>query len=216
MVVIEGRFDLARQTENLPRVRLRAPQVDAVVGSGADAVPALPPAHAGGLELMASQAFSTTPSSSPTPSFSPIFTASHPIASAGICCLSRRVISLGPCWSAGCSTRAAGGPMIAFTYTMSGVLLAATGFLFMRDLICGGKRRRCAGWRSSFWFRCGELGLSHGQRNVFPLEIRALAIAFFYAVGTAVGGIVSPWLFGCPSIPDRAAACSAAISWGRG
>ena len=32
--------------------------------------------------------------------------------------------------------------------------------------------------------------------ETFPLEIRALAIAFFYAVGTGVGGIVGPWLFG--------------------
>ncbi|MGB8136186.1 MAG: MFS transporter, partial [Pseudolabrys sp.] len=31
--------------------------------------------------------------------------------------------------------------------------------------------------------------------ETFPLEIRALAIAFFYAVGTGVGGIVAPWLF---------------------
>ena len=32
--------------------------------------------------------------------------------------------------------------------------------------------------------------------ETFPLEIRALAIAFFYAVGTAVGGIIAPSLFG--------------------
>ena len=32
--------------------------------------------------------------------------------------------------------------------------------------------------------------------EVFPLELRALAIAVFYAIGTAAGGIVAPWLFG--------------------
>jgi hypothetical protein len=32
--------------------------------------------------------------------------------------------------------------------------------------------------------------------ETFPLEIRALAIAFFYAVGTGIGGIGAPWLFG--------------------
>jgi MFS family permease len=32
--------------------------------------------------------------------------------------------------------------------------------------------------------------------EIFPLEIRALAIAFFFAVGTAIGGIGAPWLFG--------------------
>jgi MFS family permease len=32
--------------------------------------------------------------------------------------------------------------------------------------------------------------------ETFPLEIRALAIAFFYAIGTGAGGVVGPWLFG--------------------
>ena len=32
--------------------------------------------------------------------------------------------------------------------------------------------------------------------EVFPLEMRALAIAVFYALGTAAGGIVAPWIFG--------------------
>ena len=32
--------------------------------------------------------------------------------------------------------------------------------------------------------------------ETFPLEIRALAIAFFYAIGTGIGGVVGPWLFG--------------------
>jgi MFS family permease len=30
----------------------------------------------------------------------------------------------------------------------------------------------------------------------FPLEVRALAIAVFYATGTALGGVAAPWLFG--------------------
>jgi len=32
--------------------------------------------------------------------------------------------------------------------------------------------------------------------ETFPLEIRALAIAFFYAIGTGIGGVAGPWLFG--------------------
>jgi MFS family permease len=32
--------------------------------------------------------------------------------------------------------------------------------------------------------------------EIFPLEMRALAIACFYAIGTAAGGIIAPWLFG--------------------
>jgi MFS family permease len=30
----------------------------------------------------------------------------------------------------------------------------------------------------------------------FPLEARALAIALFYSLGTALGGVIAPWLFG--------------------
>jgi MFS family permease len=30
----------------------------------------------------------------------------------------------------------------------------------------------------------------------FPLEVRALAIALFYAIGTAIGGVAGPALFG--------------------
>ena len=32
--------------------------------------------------------------------------------------------------------------------------------------------------------------------EIFPLETRALAIAFFFSLGTGAGGIVAPWLFG--------------------
>ena len=34
--------------------------------------------------------------------------------------------------------------------------------------------------------------------ETFPLEVRALAIAFFYAIGTGIGGVAGPWLFGAP------------------
>ena len=32
--------------------------------------------------------------------------------------------------------------------------------------------------------------------EIFPMETRALAISFFYAIGTAIGGITGPYLFG--------------------
>ena len=41
----------------------------------------------------------------------------------------------------------------------------------------------------------GKLGLS-SVGETFPLEVRALAIAFFYAVGTGITGVAGPWLFG--------------------
>jgi MFS family permease len=86
-------------------------------------------------------------------------------------------------------------PMIAFTYIMSGVLLAGTGFLFARDLIGAGTQTAC--WMAIFFFASAAASSAYlTVSETFPLEIRALAIAFFYAVGTGVGGIVGPWLFG--------------------
>ncbi len=85
--------------------------------------------------------------------------------------------------------------MIAFTYVMSGVLLAGTGYLFMRDLIGAESQTLC--WMAIFFFASAAASSAYlTVSETFPLEIRALAIAFFYAVGTGIGGIVGPWLFG--------------------
>ena len=85
--------------------------------------------------------------------------------------------------------------MIAFTYIVSGVLLAATGYLFMRNLIGAETQTLC--WMAIFFFASAAASSAYlTVSETFPLEIRALAIAFFYAVGTGVGGIVGPWLFG--------------------
>jgi MFS family permease len=86
-------------------------------------------------------------------------------------------------------------PMIAFTYIVSGVLLAATGWLFVRDLITAETQTLC--WMAIFFFASAAASSAYlTVSETFPLEIRALAIAFFYAVGTGLGGIVGPWLFG--------------------
>jgi MFS family permease len=86
-------------------------------------------------------------------------------------------------------------PMIAFTYIVSGVLLAATGYLFMRDLI--GAQTQTVCWMAIFFFASAAASSAYlTVSETFPLEIRALAIAFFYAIGTGVGGIIGPWLFG--------------------
>ncbi len=86
-------------------------------------------------------------------------------------------------------------PMIAFTYVVSGVLLATTGYLFMRNLIGAETQTLC--WMTIFFFASAAASSAYlTVSETFPLEIRALAIAFFYAVGTGVGGIAGPWLFG--------------------
>ena len=86
-------------------------------------------------------------------------------------------------------------PMIAFTYIASGLLLALTGWLFMRNLIDATTQTAC--WMAIFFFASSAASSAYlTVSETFPLEIRALAIAFFYAVGTAVGGIIAPSLFG--------------------
>jgi MFS family permease len=86
-------------------------------------------------------------------------------------------------------------PMIAFTYIVSGVLLAGTGWLFAHDLI--GARMQTLCWMIIFFFASAAASSAYlTVSETFPLEIRALAIAFFYAVGTGIGGIVGPALFG--------------------
>ena len=86
-------------------------------------------------------------------------------------------------------------PMIAFTYIVSGLLLAGTGLLFARDLIGAETQTIC--WMAIFFFASAAASSAYlTVSETFPLEIRALAIAFFYAIGTGIGGIVGPWLFG--------------------
>ena len=85
--------------------------------------------------------------------------------------------------------------MLAFTYTISGVLLAGTGYLFARDVFSA--ESLTIAWMIIFFFASAAASAAYlTVSETFPLEIRALAIAFFYAVGTGIGGIVGPALFG--------------------
>jgi MFS family permease len=86
-------------------------------------------------------------------------------------------------------------PMIASTYAASGVLLAATAILFVNGQLSA--VGQTAAWSVVFFFASAAASsayLTVGES--FPLEMRALSIALFYALGTALGGIVGPWLFG--------------------
>jgi MFS family permease len=85
--------------------------------------------------------------------------------------------------------------MIAFTYTMSGILLAATGWLFMEGVISAEIQTAC--WMAIFFFASAAASSAYlTVAETFPLEVRAFAIAIFYAIGTGIGGIFGPWLFG--------------------
>ncbi len=86
-------------------------------------------------------------------------------------------------------------PMIAGTFALSGVSTIVVGWLFQMDAL--NTTTQTAAWMFIFFF--ASAGASAGYLTVsetFPLEIRAMVIAFFYAIATGVGGILGPWLFG--------------------
>ena len=86
-------------------------------------------------------------------------------------------------------------PMIAATYAISGVLLAITGYLFAIGILSAAQQT--VAWMVIFFFASAAASSAYlTVSETFPLEIRALAIAFFYAIGTGIGGVAGPWLFG--------------------
>ena len=85
--------------------------------------------------------------------------------------------------------------MITLTYSAAGVLVILLGFLFRADSLDAAQQT--LGWTIVFFF--ASAGASAAYLTIgesFPLEMRALAIALFYATGTAIGGIAGPALFG--------------------
>ncbi|MGA2054396.1 MAG: MFS transporter [Bradyrhizobium sp.] len=86
-------------------------------------------------------------------------------------------------------------PMIAFTYGASGILLALSGYLFAIGALSA--TTQTIAWMVIFFFASPAASAAYlTVSENFPLEVRALAIALFYAVGTGVGGIAGPVLFG--------------------
>ena len=86
-------------------------------------------------------------------------------------------------------------PMIGFTYGISAVLLAVVGLVFRADLL--GPVGQTAAWMGVFFFASAAASSAYlTVAETFPLEIRALAIAAFYAIGTGIGGVSGPLLFG--------------------
>lgn len=85
--------------------------------------------------------------------------------------------------------------MIVATYSVSAVMLFVTGWLFSRGLL--NATTQTILWSGIFFVASAAASSAYlTVSEVFPLEIRAQAIAVFYAVGTAMGGLVSPALFG--------------------
>jgi MFS family permease len=85
--------------------------------------------------------------------------------------------------------------MIAGTYALAGLLLAVTGQLFEWGWL--GAATQTLLWTVVFFFASAAASAAYlTVGECFPLEIRALTIALFYAFGTLLGGVGGPWLFG--------------------
>jgi MFS family permease len=85
--------------------------------------------------------------------------------------------------------------MITATYAISGLLLAITGWLFHAGLLTA--QTQTIAWMIIFFVASAAASSAYlTVSEIFPLEIRAFAIAIFYAFGTLAGGVGAPILFG--------------------
>jgi MFS family permease len=85
--------------------------------------------------------------------------------------------------------------MIAATYGVSGILLGVTGWLFHAGLLTA--QTQTLAWTIIFFVASAAASSAYlTVSEIFPLEIRAFAIAIFYAIGTLAGGVGAPILFG--------------------
>ena len=85
--------------------------------------------------------------------------------------------------------------MIGGTYVVAGILMIGAGYLFEQGTLSAGTLTLA--WSIIFFFASAGASAAYlTVSEVFPLEIRALSIAFFYAISTAFGGITGPVIFG--------------------
>jgi len=85
--------------------------------------------------------------------------------------------------------------MISTTYALSGLLIVVTELLFLGGHLTATTQTLC--WAVTFFFASSAASAGYlTVSEVFPLEMRALAIALFYVLGTAIGGLLAPSLFG--------------------
>ncbi|MFF5492044.1 MFS transporter [Streptomyces aquilus] len=84
--------------------------------------------------------------------------------------------------------------MISSTYLLSGLLLFGTAWLFEQGSLNAGTLTAC--WCAVLFFASAGASSAYlTVSEIFPMETRAMSIAFFYALGTAAGGISGPMLF---------------------
>jgi MFS family permease len=85
--------------------------------------------------------------------------------------------------------------MICGTYLLSGLLLLLTGYGFMQGWLSA--MSQTALWCLVFFVASAAASSAYlTVSELFPVHMRGLAIALFYSIGTAVGGLAAPWIFG--------------------
>jgi MFS family permease len=85
--------------------------------------------------------------------------------------------------------------MISGTYLISGLLLAISGWMFQQGMLTA--TEQTLAWMVVFFFASAAASSAYlTVGETFPLEVRALAIAAFYALGTGLGGALGPVIFG--------------------
>jgi MFS family permease len=103
--------------------------------------------------------------------------------------------------------------MIAATYVLSGLALALTAWAFVAGWLDARSQALC--WSGVFFLASAAASSAYlTVSEIFPLEMRALAIAVFYAVGTGVGGVVAPVLLGL--LIQTGSRLAVATGWGIG
>lgn len=86
-------------------------------------------------------------------------------------------------------------PMITLTYGLSGLLLGGTALLFLQGSLTAVSLT--VSFAIVFFFASAAASSAYlTVSECFPIEVRALAIAVFYALGTGLGGVAAPWVFG--------------------
>ena len=85
--------------------------------------------------------------------------------------------------------------MLTATYALAGIGLLATGYAFTQGWLDARTQTLC--WSAIFFFASAAASAAYlTVSEIFPLEMRAVAISIFYALGTGVGGFLGPALFG--------------------
>ena len=86
-------------------------------------------------------------------------------------------------------------PMIVATYTISAILLAISGYFFQAHMLSPATQTVL--WALVFFFASSAASAAYlTVSEIFPVEIRGMVIALFFAAGTLIGGTVAPGLFG--------------------